>query len=129
MHAVGATRSLYAHLIAVALLLEFTYFGMNCFLQWSAVFTIMALAILFMCIIICTIILGRALAQSPVLAYSYPQSASSRKMEGIRTTYYAASISSTPGYSSKASPAIPKWVWKTSTISSGRSAIPPCSGS
>ena len=67
-----ATRSLYDHLLAVIFLLEFNYFGMNCFVQWSAIFTIMALAILFMCIIICTIILGRALAQSPVLAYSYP---------------------------------------------------------
>ena len=47
----------------------------------------------------------------------------------VMATYYTGSISASPGYFSKLSPAIPNTVWKTSTMSPGRSASPPSSGS
>jgi hypothetical protein len=48
---------------------------------------------------------------------------------GRTSTYYTGSTSSKPGYFNKLSPARPKLVWKTSTMSPGRSARPPSSGS
>lgn len=47
----------------------------------------------------------------------------------VVATYYTGSISCRPGNSTRLSPARPKCVWKTSTMSPGRSAIPPSSGS
>jgi hypothetical protein len=44
-------------------------------------------------------------------------------------TYYTGSTSASSGYFKRLSPAIPNTVWKTSTISPGRSASPPSSGS
>jgi hypothetical protein len=44
-------------------------------------------------------------------------------------THYTGSTSASPGYLSRLRPAIPNTVWKTSTMSPGRSANPPSSGS
>ena len=43
------------------------------------------------------------------------------------TTHYTGSTSTRPGYPKRLRPAMPKTVWKTSTISPGRSEIPPLS--
>jgi hypothetical protein len=50
-------------------------------------------------------------------------------VEKVTVTYYTGSTSARPGYFSRLSPAMPNTVWKTSTISPGRSARPPNSGS
>ena len=58
--------------------------------------------------------------------------ASARSLQNIHNvghTHYTGSTSSSPGYLSRLRPAIPNTVWKTSTMSPGRSANPPSSGS